>query len=87
MIDDEPTTMKIMHDLWNPAWQHSYLDGRDCDAEKVMSILGVDRGTSANASPSEYDVAAIEADRDVQSLAKIQRTKQSKFYFDIAGQR
>ena len=76
MIDDKLTTAKIMQDLWNPAWKHSYLDGCDCVAEKVMKILGVDR--SPNVSLDE-DVAAAN-DIDVQSLVHIQRIQKSKFY-------
>mmetsp|Transcript_14664 Transcript_14664/g.21959 ORF Transcript_14664/g.21959 Transcript_14664/m.21959 type:complete len:543 (+) Transcript_14664:78-1706(+) len=78
VIDDKPTTTQMMQDLWNPAWKHSYLDGSDCDAEKVMSILGVDRGP--NVSLDKDDVAAIEADIDVQSLAHVQQIQKSKFY-------
>ena len=80
MIDDKPTTKQISHDLWNPAWKCSYLDGSDCDAEKVMTLLGVDRGPN-----SKDDVAAIETDVDVQSLIQVQRIQKSKFYFDGNG--
>ena len=77
VIDDKPMTTKIMQDLWNPAWKHSYLDGSDVVAEKVMQILGVDRGP--NASLNEDDDAA---DIDVQSLVHIQKTQKSKLYSD-----
>ena len=83
VIDDKPMTTKIMQDLWNPVWKHSYLDGRDCVAEKVMKILGVDRGP--NASLGE-DAAAMEAnDIDVQSLVHIQKNQKSKLYCDGKG--
>lgn len=83
MIDDKPTTTEMMQDLWNPAWKHSYLDGSDCDAEKVMVLLGADRGP--NTSLGEEDATAMEADIDVQSLIHIQRIQKSKFYFHGDG--
>ena len=48
--------------------------GSDCDAEKVMALLGVDRGPN-----SKDDVAAIEAGVDVQILIQVQRIQKSLY--------
>ena len=76
-IDDKSKTAEILQQLWNPVWTNSYLDGSDCVAEKVMDILGVDRGP--NSSLGEEDLAAMEADIDVQTL------KKSKFFLNGDG--
>lgn len=42
VIDDEAQTQKILAEYWNPMWKQSYKK-EDCDVDKVMDELHVDR--------------------------------------------
>ena len=68
VIDNKSKTAEIKQQLWTPVWEYSYLDGTDCDAAKVMSILGVDRGP--NSSISDEDLATMETEISVETLKK-----------------
>jgi len=67
-IDDEKKTSEIMESLWNPMWNASYLDGCDCDEDKVIEILDVDRDRCGKIS--EKELVRLDADIDLKELRK-----------------
>lgn len=42
VIDNAEQTKKVMNEYWNPLWRASY-NPKDCDENKVMDGLGIDR--------------------------------------------
>lgn len=54
IVDDEKMTKKVMGEYWNPLWEQSYTEN-DCDIQKVMDGLGIDRdgGSWKDASAEE----------------------------------
>lgn len=42
LVDDGPSTEKMMDEYWNPMWNASYT-GEDCDVQTVMDGLEIDR--------------------------------------------
>jgi len=76
MIDDKNKIAELMASLWNPMWRCSYLDGCDCDSEKVMEILDVDRDPQDEISIPEREIA-------VKALnINVVKSKQSKFFIE-----
>jgi len=65
-IDDEKTTADIKNVLWNPMWNCSYLDGCDCNEDKVIEILDIDRDPHGRISNKA--LSAMEADIDYEKL-------------------
>lgn len=68
LIDDKEKTAEIMKDLWNPMWSCSYLDGSDCNEDRVIEILGVDRDPHGFASNEE--IAKMESDINFDTLKR-----------------
>ena len=76
MIDDKKKTAEFMASLWNPMWSCSYLDGCDCNPEKVMEILDVDRDPQDEISILDRDIVAKALNIDVV------KSKESKFFIE-----
>ena len=65
-IDDANMTADIVDTLWNPMWKASYLDGCDCNDDRVIEILDVDRDPHGNATDEE--IASMEAGIDLEKM-------------------
>jgi hypothetical protein len=53
LVDDETETKKMIADFWNPLWEASYT-AQDCDVDKVMDGLDIDRdGENVNSFTAE----------------------------------
>lgn len=65
-IDDANMTAKIVDTLWNPMWKASYHDGCDCNEDRVMEILDVDRDPHGKATDEE--IASMEAGIDLEKM-------------------
>lgn len=59
VVDDETSTKKIMDEYWKPMWEVSY-NKEDCDVDKVMDSLEIDRHTAGEA-PADMSAAAASA--------------------------
>jgi len=75
-IDDKRQTEDFMTTLWNPMWSCSYLDGSDCNPEKVMEILDVDRDPRDEISIPKRDIAVMALNINVEQV------KKSKFFIE-----
>lgn len=65
-IDDAKMTAAIVDSFWTPMWNASYCDGSDCDEDRVIEILDVDRDPHGKASDKQ--IANMEADVDLEQL-------------------
>jgi len=68
-IDNEEKTAEILKTLWNPLWSSSYLNGCDCDGERVMLILDENREPNDhNLKDKEY--AEMDASLNLDTLKR-----------------
>jgi len=72
LIDDKKQTQKCMNEYWNQMWENSYKEGDDgdCDVDKVMDGLDVNRdgASTFGHSRSEREQMYIQAAGNVGSL-------------------
>lgn len=57
VIDDGPTTNKMIEDYWAPLWKASYTEN-DCEVEHVLEGLGVDREGESMKTVSGHAIRA-----------------------------
>jgi len=63
VVDDEAQTQKVLEEYWNPMWEQSYdAVSPDCNVDKVMDSLGVDRkGVDESTASSEDKILAMKS--------------------------
>lgn len=77
IIDHEGQVQKIMNDYWTPMWECSYTKD-DCDVQKVMDGLDVDRNGE---TPSMFSVT--DSNLQMANAAKTDAQMGSSEFYDV----
>ena len=71
VIDSEDETKKIMEEFWKPLWDASYIPGKDCDVQKVMDGMKIER------DGDEINMLTAEGRKRKEEAAKMQAMRGS----------